>query len=951
MAPNGVITSVAGGSYCSFYGDNGPATQAFLCSPHAVSVDSLGRVLVADTGNYRIRRFLPGGLITTIAGTVLGTNIDSGLATTVPLSSPIGVTSDSQGTIYVADSGHNKIRAIAADGTLSTIAGNTSGTAGFAGDGSAASNALVNNPLGIVADSHGNLYIADSANSRVRVINASRSINTLAGTGHYTGDNGPALAATMTNPSFVTYDKSGNLYIADQDDHVIRKVDTDGKITTIAGTGIAGAAGDGGAATSAQLSLPQGLVFDNAGNLYVADSGNHSVRMIAPSGAIVRFAGGGTVLGDGGPALKATLNTPHGLALDSSGSLYIADTNNNRIRKILPDGSIVTIIGNSNSYDSGDGGLAASAGAGHPFDVKVASDGTIYFSESGGYLRVISPNGIVTTNSYYYGGSTNPGVALDASGTLFSSAGNQIYVQAASNRVAIAGQTQSGFGGDGGPALLALLNNALGMTIDSKGNVVFSDQHNNRIRKLTADPVTQLVAISGDKQSGVVGTALPLPLLVQVNGANGLPFPGITVTYAVPSVNGRLSTNQTVTGTDGRAAVSVTPLLAGPVTVTATVAGLTPITFTVTGIDPPGSIAVLSGNNQFGATGSTLPQVIAVSVLNSSRRPLTGVPVTFAVAGGKASLNPSTTTTGADGAAYTVVTLGDTAGPVTISATVTGLPPAVFTLTATSADSPQIFNAGVVSAGLSTPAIQAVAPNAIVSIFGKNFAPAGTLRKVGGEDLVNGRLPTSLVGVCVLFGTLRAPIFLVSPGQLNVQVPLTTSVSPVSVQVLVNCDSDAQIATNAISVAVQSAVPEFFYASGGTAKNPVAATDAQAGAGIGDPARLGSGFAPAYPGEVITLYATGFGLSSPAFAAGQLPPGGAPVNNVLVNIDGQYLDASAIQYAGVAPQNAGLYQLNVALPATLTSGDHVIVVSVTGHFSPNAILTVSADTSHLRSAR
>jgi uncharacterized protein (TIGR03437 family) len=259
-----------------------------------------------------------------------------------------------------------------------------------------------------------------------------------------------------------------------------------------------------------------------------------------------------------------------------------------------------------------------------------------------------------------------------------------------------------------------------------------------------------------------------------------------------------------------------------------------------------------------------------------------------------------------------------------------------FSLTATAPQVlPQIFSGGVVSAGLSVPAMQIAAPNAILSIFGQNFAPAGTSRKVSGGDLVNGSVPTNLVGVCVTFGTQRAPMFLVTPGQLNVQAPQLPASGTVTVQVIANCDMPNQSVSNTVNVAVQPAAPEFFYSSSSAdGKNPIAATDGVTGGGVGDPARLGNGFALAYPGEIIQIYATGFGLTNPAFAPGQLPPSGAPVAGVSVNIDGVALDASAIQYAGVAPLNAGLYQLNVLLPAGILPGDHALTMSVNGVNSP-----------------
>jgi uncharacterized protein (TIGR03437 family) len=944
---DGNINTVAGGGSGSLVGDGGMATLAQLSYPRGLAVDPQGRILIADTNNSRIRRFIPGGTITTIAGEYQGFFGDNGPATSADLNEPEGVAVDKNGVIYISDYGNQRIRAISTNGTISTITGSV---AGFAGDNGSAATGLINSPQGITTDSQGNLYIADTGNNRVRMISTADIITTFAGRGNYAGDNGPAISATFSEPSFATLDSAGDLYVSDQDNYVVRKIDTSGKITTIAGTGISGSTGDGGAATSARFASPQGLAFDNSGNLYVVDGIDNTVRMITPAGTISRVAGGGTSLGDGGPAQIAMLNYPHGIAIDGKGNIYIADNQNNRVRRITPDGVINTFIGNGSAASTGDGGLASAAAVNEPWDVKIANDGTIYISEFyGNRVRAVSPAGIVRTAGLISGHPT--GIALDPAGDIIVAASNQIFsLNSAGVVTAIAGQGGYGFAGDGGPALQALLNNPWGgVAADAKGNIYVCDQMNNRIRELTPDPVSQVVAVSGNQQSGTAGTTLALPLEVQVNGASGLPFPGVTVMYAITSGGGTLSAKQTVTGPDGKAAVTLTlPAAAGLVTVTATVTGLSPVLFTATALNMPASITILNGNNQTGIAGSTLPELLAVKVLGVEQAPFAGATVTFAVTSGIATLSPASMSTGTDGSAYTQVTLGDTAGELTISATVTGLPVVTFSLTATPVNGPQILAGGVVGAGLSTPPVQITAPNAMVSIFGKNFAPVGTSRSVTSADLVNGMVPTNLAGVCVLFGTQRAPIFLVTPGQLNVQVPQVTVPGTPAVQVIAGCDTPDQVTSTTVNVAVQQASPEFFYAANnGTGRNPVAATDGVTGAGIGDPARLGPGFALAYPGETVTIYATGLGLSSPAFAAGQLPPGEAQVSGVTVSMDGAPLDPSAIQYAGVAPHNAGLYQLNVVLPAFLTSGDHTISMSMSGRSSPAGYITVGATISQL----
>jgi uncharacterized protein (TIGR03437 family) len=555
----------------------------------------------------------------------------------------------------------------------------------------------------------------------------------------------------------------------------------------------------------------------------------------------------------------------------------------------------------------------------------------------------VSPGGVISTVAWYF--TIAQGIALDQNGKLVIATADQIVTpNSVSSKNVLAGSASTaGFSGDGLTGLQALLDFPGGVVVDNNGIIYFCDQNNNRIRKLAPDSASQVVLVSGDKQSGPAGMPLPFPLVVQVNGSSGAPFSGVTVNYAITSGNGgRLSATQTSTGADGRAGVTLTlPSSSGTVTVTATVGNLPPVTFTATSINTPATVSILGGNNQVGVAGSQLPQILAVLVLGVDKSPMSGVPVNFAVASGSATLNPASMSTAFDGSAYTAVTLGSTPGPVTVTATVAGLTPVTFNLTSTPTNGPQISPGGIVGAGLSTPPVQAVSPNGIISIFGKNFAPDGTLRKVAGSDLVDGLVPTNLGGVCVLFGTQRAPIFLITSGQLNVQTPQLTGISTPTVQVITGCDTPNQVVSPTVSVALQAATPEFFYAAVATdGRNPIAATDAVSGAGIGDPARLGAGFAMAHPGQTITIYATGMGLTTPPFLAGQLPPGGAQVSNIIVSIDGLAISASAVQYAGVAPQNAGLYQLNLVLPAFLTSGDHSITMTVAGFRSPAGFISV-----------
>ncbi len=332
-----IITTIAGNGTPGYSGDGGPATAAELDKPICVAIDAGGNIYFSDYGNHRIRKVTPAGTISTIAGNgTSGYSGDGGAATAAKLSYPYGVAVDGSGNVYLADYSNNRIRKVTPSGTISTIAGN--GTASFSGDGGAATAAELQLPTGVAIDGSGNLYVADWGNQRIRKVTPSGTISTLAGngTGSFSGDGGAATAAELYNPIGVAVDGSSNVYIADDGNQRIRKVTPSGSISTIAGNGTAGYSGDGGAATAAELNYPVGVALDFSGNLYIADDANHTIRKVTPSGIISTIAGNGTAgySGDGGAATAAELNYPYGAAVDGSGNLYIADDLNQRIRKV-----------------------------------------------------------------------------------------------------------------------------------------------------------------------------------------------------------------------------------------------------------------------------------------------------------------------------------------------------------------------------------------------------------------------------------------------------------------------------------------------------------------------------------------------------------------------------------------------------------------------------------------
>ena len=323
-------------------------------------------IYFSDVGNSRIRRVdLSTGVITTVAGGGNGDPGDGGLATDATFSShPMRVTGDRAGSLFVADAHHARIRRIdTVTGIIDTVAG--CGVEGYSGDGGSAVHARIASPHGTALDRHGNIYIADLKNDRVRKVDASTGvITTVAGTGEhgFSGDGGPATDAMLASPIAVFASGNGDLYIADHRNSRIRRVDAaTGIITTVAGTGEQGFHGDGGSATQAAIALPRDVALDAYGSLYIADGANNRIRKIVSDGTITTVAGTGRAdySGDCGPARKANLSMPYSIALDRDGNLYVVDTGNRRVRKIDASTGIITTVAGNGSYGfSGDGGPA-----------------------------------------------------------------------------------------------------------------------------------------------------------------------------------------------------------------------------------------------------------------------------------------------------------------------------------------------------------------------------------------------------------------------------------------------------------------------------------------------------------------------------------------------------------------------------------------------------------------
>lgn len=467
ISPNQNISLISG--IFGFHGapESGPAASTALDTPEGVAVDTIGNVFLVDNsycGVYEISLALQ---FSQIGGKNGCGFTGDGSATGEALALPTYLAFGAPGNLYVSDTGNHRIRVIAS-GRMTTVAG--TGVPGYNGDGIAANTAQIDAPEGIAADSAGNVYFAERGGRRVRKIDTQGMIHTIAGVGAAlpVGDGGLATSAQLISPVGLVSDGKGTFYIADQSTDTIRKITPDGKIATIAGTGIAGYNGDGIAAKQALLNQPYALALDALGNLYVSDSLNNRVRMITPQGIIQTVAGTGVFgyNGDNMPANTAQLATPGGITFDTQGNLYIAEIDNHRLRKV--SNGVITTIAGVNAHtsqvpdtDDGDGQSAAGADFVFLYGVAVDSAGNIYTADQGSLrVRKIGSDGIIRAFA----------------GKTYTSIGN-------------------GTGGDGGFASNSILNGASQVAVDAAGDVFITGS--DRIREVTTDGLIHTPAGGG----------------------------------------------------------------------------------------------------------------------------------------------------------------------------------------------------------------------------------------------------------------------------------------------------------------------------------------------------------------------------------------------------------------------------------------------------------------------
>ena len=519
ITPAGVVTTLAGSASSSGSAD-GTGSGASFHRPLGLAVDSSGTVYVADTGNNTIRKVTSAGVVTTLVGTAGAVGSADGTGTAASFNLPTGLAVDGAGNVYVADSMNGAIRKITSAGVVTTLAG-TAGVIGSA-DGTGAS-ASFNYPFGLAVDGAGNVYVADTYNDTIRVVTSAGVVTTLAGTAGVTGSaNGTGAAASFRQPFGLAADGAGNLYVADTGNNTIRQITAAGVVTTLAGT--AGATGSAdGTGAAAGFYEPFGVAVDSAGNAYVADSSNNTIRKITPAAAVSTLAGAVPVSGNAdGTGASATFSSANGLAADTAGNLFVADTGNNTIRKVTPAGVVTTLAGVPGSAGSADGAGAQTRFRG-PAGIAADSAGNVYVADSGNNtIRKISPDGTVTTLAGTaglrgnYDGTGAAAIFNGPTGMAVDSAGN-VYVADTFNdtvrEISPAGAvttlagTAGQIGGDDGTGSVARFNNPSGVAVDSSGNLYVADRANDTIRRITSAGVVTTVAGSAGKTGFLPGSA------------------------------------------------------------------------------------------------------------------------------------------------------------------------------------------------------------------------------------------------------------------------------------------------------------------------------------------------------------------------------------------------------------------------------------------------------------
>jgi uncharacterized protein (TIGR03437 family) len=977
VTPGGVITVYAGDGLARYGGDGGPAVGASISNPQGIAFDQAGNLYIADAYNSVVRKVDTSGNITTVAGTgQTGYSGDGGPANKAQLGGPISVIIDHSGNLYIGDNSL-VIREVTPDGTISTIAG-TYSTSGYTGDGGPATKALISQPIQLALDGGGNLYFTDLYNCAIRKI-AGGTISTFAGgTCGFpgAGDGGPATKATMSYPDGVAFDSSGNLYISDTGNERIRQVNSAGVISTVAGSGQTGFSGDGGAALQAVFSAPAALAVDATGAVLVVDTNNSRLRRFPVGGNVSTIAGQNLSIGDSGPATRAILTLPAGINVDSSGNLYIADPDQNRIRKVAPSGIITTVAGSGATGIAGDGGAAIAAELATPSAVAADSAGNLYIADSGAgrIKRVDAATGNISTfagggpGNTKYGGNGTGGdggpatsaslyyptsVAVDSSGNVYFndlvSLSSGLTQGSTVRRVTPNGTINTyagggyGFGGDGGPAIQALFGNNISIAIGPDNSLYVADQDNNRVRRI--DPSTGIITtVAGNGQPGPSGdgglaTAAGVAAwCVTVDPANNLYIGGVNFVRKV-TPTGTISTyagnGAFQFGGDGGPATAGSFEIAESLAVDASGR-----LFISDGLEnrirvvetASGTLSASPASLNF-AAGSASTQTFTVSnngtgtlawgatLANPSDSTWLAVtPASGSTASGQSDPVTVTVTPGS-------LAAGDYYGEILIASssltTPIGAVTVRLTIGAAGPTPPNVASGGVLSTA-SYSLNTAVSPGMLVAIFGTNLTAAGQVYTAGTFPW-----PETLGGASVTIGGEPLPLYAVTPDQINAILPYDLPAGATLPLVVTY--------GNAISPPVPVNI---------VADQPGVYTLTQNGTGTGivvivhpDGSQvLAGGSNAAQAGDALVIYGTGMGAVSPRAVAGAptpILPLSKSNDPVTVTIGGVN---APVFFAGLTSGFSGLYQVNVTVPQGIKpSATAPLVLTQGGNSSPTTV--------------
>jgi uncharacterized protein (TIGR03437 family) len=855
---------------------------------------------------------------------------DGGPATMALLWQVEGVATDTWGNLYIADAADHRIRKITPSGIITTVAGN--GHAGFSGDGGPAEFAQLRAPYGLVVDRGGNLFIADLGNARIRRITPQGIISTVAGGGvtpAAQADGQPATSVALTSPRNVATDFYGRVYFSDFGGNRVYQITDTGKLVLVAGTGEAGFSGDGGPALRAKLNAPAGIAVDAASNLYVADSGNGRVRKIS-RGLISTLGGGGAA----GATSSVPVSMPAGLAIDPDGSLFIADIGGNQILRVTPQ--------------------LATTPIGQPArDLTIDLQGNLYACSGSTVVRRPRMGDVTiiaggTAVSYLGDGSIPERVRFRQASAIARDGVGNLYIADTSNHrvrkitpdgdtLTVAGNGLPGFSGDGGPAVGAQLNNPIGVAVDPRGNLYIGDTGNSRIRKVDAAGNITTIAGTGMRGHAPDGTTatqgdLDAPAWLAVAGDGTLFFsePGRHTVRTV-TTNGLLGT---VAGTgtrgfwgDGGAAFSA-------------------------GLDTPQGIALDAGGNVYIADSGNhrirrvaAPSPYGPPLISTVPDPNSAIwrrPLGLAMASDGALF-----VTDADDArvyridgAGSILTVAGTgvdsfAGESGLALDVALSNPSGLAIDATGAV--YLVDAGNSRIRKLTPIIEVAPPEPnqtgltvvnAASLLAGGIAP-GQIVTIFGTGLgpaegLSAALPaTDLGGTRVLMNGHLAPIFYVSQTQINLQVPYgVADATKAEVEVVHN-----GIVRGRASLPVVESSPAIFTVSGGVGQ----------AAALNEDGSINSPSNPAVRGSVLVLFATGEGKTSPPGVEGRpaSTPLSVPVLPVSVKIGGY---AATVLYAGAAPGFPGLLQVNVRTPSGFAPpGIQAVTLQIGNAVSPPGV--------------